>query len=651
MHKEDRDLKLLGERHNPRCPWQQQAPIFRKGPQALPENAAPSISVQSQEFDEMRLKTMLTAITFILIGASAQAAESTPETLPSAPPPPAGAPQQQGKALSEISLADWNQDDWMLLKPQVSLLELDGYFRFRASAFRRLDLANDSRWGPKTHSYPAKSDGKADFTGTNMRLRIEPRINVANDIRVITTIDVFDNLVLGSTPVSYSGHQDSPVDILSTSQSATTDMIQVKRAYAVVTALNEQLELRFGRMPNHWGLGMLNNSGDCLNCDYGDVVDRIAATFKIADHLFSPIYTWRASGPTFHPYGMPESQALDAYTWDDVEDFSLRVLRIDHEEDILDQVSQGETVLNYGVLSSVRQQARGLNKTFYYDDTELGSSETRYENILSTDSDYGERRDGFLYTGDAFLKLYTGKIEFAMEAALIYGSFQDTAISGTAVDDPLAAQGSPQETSVLQVGGAMELAYKFDGEYQGSSVMLKAGGASGDSAPGFGALNAADSQRRPTAQGIEADSNLQNFQFSPDYHVDLLLFRQMVGTVTDAWYLKPELAYQFDNQLLGSLSAIYSQAMFKRSTAGCYGDEGNICDGDERKGSLPMGLEFDAMLAYNSDKTPGGGGFGGAVVGGILFPLSGFDNLNKEDKNDQAGSFAWTVQANLNITF
>ena len=37
-----------------------------------------------------------------------------------------------------------------------------------------------------------------------------------------------------------------------------------------------------GRMPNHWGLGILANSGDCIDCDFGDSVDRLMGVFNVS---------------------------------------------------------------------------------------------------------------------------------------------------------------------------------------------------------------------------------------------------------------------------------------------------------------------------------------------------------------------------------
>jgi len=62
---------------------------------------------------------------------------------------------------------------------------------------------------------------KRTLSGANMRLRLEPTINVAETVRVHSQVDIFDNLVLGSTPDSLSagGRPASvPLDFLSESQ-------------------------------------------------------------------------------------------------------------------------------------------------------------------------------------------------------------------------------------------------------------------------------------------------------------------------------------------------------------------------------------------------------------------------------------------------
>ena len=145
----------------------------------------------------------------------------------------------------------------------------------------------------------------------NMRLRLEPTIHLSDDVRVRMQLDVFDNMVLGSTPNSlalgpyrtsgdgggdvyidpyyrYDRTTMAPIDTSTTTLVAPTaglnsiqDSIQVRRAWAEVR--NRTLgELRFGRMGSHWGLGMLANGGSGIDSDYQTDVDRIMLITRLA---------------------------------------------------------------------------------------------------------------------------------------------------------------------------------------------------------------------------------------------------------------------------------------------------------------------------------------------------------------------------------
>jgi uncharacterized protein (TIGR04551 family) len=565
---------------------------------------------------------------------------------PPVPPPEVDLPEPGGESeaqvfeppAGDISLDEWQRDDWLLLKPKHSLVELDGYFRLRGDLFRKLDFANQAGYERPIGSTAAASDleprytalvGQSNYDSTNMRLRLEPRINVTDKIQIVTTVDVLDNLVLGSTPnTSPPQGGGTPSSILATSQNPPsegsnwlTDSFVVKRAYARLTALNEQLELRFGRMPNHWGLGMMANDGDCLDCDYGDVVDRIALTFKAANHLWVPMFDWVSNGPVTTPFGRSGGQPIDAINRDDAVQYSLRIMRLDHPDDIEDRVSQGDMVINYGLWNMIRTQSEELVPEYYYGD--LGNEEYDPAKPIESSDQREQGRDAFIYTGNGYAKLYSGPFELGAEVAFIWGTFHER--FGNSDLNQLG------KTTVYQLGGALEATWRLTGAQSGVILDLKTGAASGDSAPGFGALDRADTQRGE--RGATTDRDLQNFAFSPDYHVDLLMYRRVIGTVTDSWYVRPGLTYMFDESFAGKASAIYSQALFKRTVPG-----------DSRK----MGLEFDGELSYGIEG-PDPGPFGASLMGGILIPFGAF----KADPGDteSGGSFAWTVQARLYLTF
>jgi len=310
-------------------------------------------------------------------------------------------------------------------------------------------------------------------------------------------------------------------------------------------------------------------------------------------------------------------QPLDAYDKDDAGQYSVQISKSDHPEDIREVVRQGDTVLNYGVWAMARTQDRSVNAETYDGDNATP--------VVT------EARDGFLGTLNGHGALYSGPFTLKAEAAFVWGSFKDTNVAADAAGTSIGNL-AREKTTVYQLGGALEGSWQMPEQRPGSVVSLMAGGASGDSAYGFGALDRAETQRGKY-KGV-TDHSLNNFQFNPDYHVDLLMFRRILGTVTDAWYVKPGITYMFDNKFAGSIAAIYSQAMFKRSTPG---------------NSRPMGLEFDAELSYGTKGTADSSPFGGSLAGGMAFPFGAF--TDKTGDTDESGSFAWTMQARLFVAF
>ncbi len=107
------------------------------------------------------------------------------------------------------------------------------------------------------------------------------------------------------------------------------------------------------------------------------------------------------------------------------------------------------------------------------------------------------------------------------------------------------------------------------------------------------------------------DSWMHNFYFSPDYHVDEIFFRRIMGTVTNAVYFKPSIAYWLDvtegRQLGLSGSVIYSMAPVPVSTPG---------------DSMNYGVEMDLNLGYRNI----GEKFYAGMVWGVFWP---FGALNR----------------------
>ncbi|HXU83410.1 MAG TPA: hypothetical protein VN914_18585, partial [Polyangia bacterium] len=159
------------------------------------------------------------------------------------------------------------------------IIEVDGYFRVRTDFLHNLNLgqgyAMDSRLGadprvkglrPPPFPLPIECpamQGPCSYRnsgGGNLRLRLEPTINVTDQVRVHSQIDVLDNTFMGSTPdslVSATRPGDrsnkAPLGVLANTQdppefgrNGYLSSVRAKRAWGEVDT--EFGSLSFGRM-------------------------------------------------------------------------------------------------------------------------------------------------------------------------------------------------------------------------------------------------------------------------------------------------------------------------------------------------------------------------------------------------------------------
>ncbi|MBN4059255.1 hypothetical protein JYT22_01225 [Endomicrobium sp. AH-315-J14] len=107
-----------------------------------------------------------------------------------------------------------------------------------------------------------------------------------------------------------------------------------------------------------------------------------------------------------------------------------------------------------------------------------------------------------------------------------------------------------------------------------------------------------------------ADTSVDNFRFHPDYRVDRILFREIIGTVTDAVYLRPHVEYALLKSHRGTLS-------FELAATASFAVQASSTPGN----ASALGVEFDPTLRYDSPY-----GFAVALEQATLFPLAGLDN-------------------------
>jgi uncharacterized protein (TIGR04551 family) len=564
------------------------------------------------------------------------AADTAPLTPPKPMAMPKPAPADDALPPPPPGFAEVDMDEAAPVKPPLNLLDLHGYLRLRGDLMNGLDLGLRSRLsgdenGPGTArgaaypQFPRSATGKEDtLAGANMRFRLEPTINISEDVRINVQIDMLDNLVLGSTPdgypkslyypmVAFSQGQQPPVEGVN----SIKDSILIKRVWGeVMTPVGL---LRFGRMGSEWGMGLLANdggpmhvdngplrtrrdpfspTGQCFDCDYGSTADRIMFITKVFGHYIVPMIDFTSEGPLTSYSNEWGGQQADFEQLDDVNSYILAIAKRDKPEDIQQTLAQGDWSLNYGVYFVFRNQA--------YDAIDF-SLQGPYDGRDQVVTNYAVRNME-AYIPDVWVRFMMGKLRIEAEFVAIIGKVGYDAQSGSLDGDGNLIdidEIKGQSLDMMQWGGTIQADYSFmDDELL---VGLEFGVASGDDSPGFG-VRPYDENHFENRQG---DHDINNFRFHPDYHVDLILWRQIIGTVTDAMYIKPSIQYEIAEGFGAKASIIYSSAMESSSTRGK---------------SSPLGLEFDFDFFYFSDDN-----FHAGLSYGLLIPFDGMGDLGDDE--------------------
>jgi uncharacterized protein (TIGR04551 family) len=524
----------------------------------------------------------------------------------------------------------------------LQFLQLNGYLRGRGFFWHNLNLGhfNDPslRANPFTIPYselppamgqmanPFSCAGSSGHPCNNdniktadMRFRLEPTLNISEQVRVKAQIDIFDNLVMGSTPEGFyingrGGTTDAYPSIYGRTQvpqesaiNALQSSIRAKRVWGEIKT--PLFELAFGRMPLMWGTGMLFHDGNCFtgtynDCDFGVNVDRVMATARLWGHFVSLSWDWAAVGPTSQ---IVYNQQLIGWHYnadnvDDVNQWTLALGRKDSEEEIADRLRRGESVFNYGAFLMLRTQDWDLNYNPRPQVTPQNQARDTAELYPATDviRSLG-RRSAWSLTPDIYARLDWRKLHLELEGAAVFGNIGE-------LDLP-SSTGAPVKSTVRlqQFGGLIRGHYKLLRD--SLKIAMEVGSASGpQNGDPRGELNWRRAQESPSGPVSEGVTSLRNtrFTFDPDYHVDLILFRRILGTVYNSTYFKPSVTYWLIDNFGGQVDLIYSLANRPATFPGH---------------AINMGVEIDARLMYKNEEE----GFYAMLEYGVLFNLGALE--------------------------
>ncbi|HEY1586423.1 MAG TPA: hypothetical protein VGH63_12100, partial [Polyangia bacterium] len=108
------------------------------------------------------------------------------------------------------------------------------------------------------------------------------------------------------------------------------------------------------------------------------------------------------------------------------------------------------------------------------------------------------------------------------------------------------------------------------------------------------------------------DMTIDNFRFHPDYHVELILWRRIIGAVTDGVYVRPSL-------WVGPFGSPQHHVSFELAFI-----ESSALDATSPPGQAThLGEEIDLSMRYRYER-----GFETSIQYGVFVPGAGFRNLD-----------------------
>jgi uncharacterized protein (TIGR04551 family) len=462
-------------------------------------------------------------------------------------------------------------------------VKVTGTFRVRGEALYDLDLdRGPTPSGQFLYPLPLSNPQSHLLEAADLRLRTDigfyaPFASVAVKAR----IDAPNNLVLGGTPQGIPGGSATQLPVTA---------MTIRRVYG--EALTPIGLIAAGRMGSSWGMGILTNGGDCVDCDSGDAADRIAFITPIGGFIWAASFDFSATGPQVT--AADGNHVINVDPTSDVRTVTFAFLRWKDDRALARRRKAGKATTDFGAYASYRWQENDVPATYLplANPVPITAQQVMYR---------GYNAGAF----DGWLRITAPWAHIEAEGAVLVAHVaQPSLIPGVLLNQPLSA---------LQVGAAMESEFGYPEDAVNGG--FDAGYASGNNAPGFGGNAGPNSpQAQPGdlygAQINPGQLNANAFRFHTDYRIDRILFREIIGTVTNAIYLRPHIRWNIVRLGTSALTAsLTGVASFAAQAIGAPG------------GKSPLGIELDPTLSYGAKD-----GFGAALEHAILFPLAGLDN-------------------------
>jgi uncharacterized protein (TIGR04551 family) len=518
--------------------------------------------------------------------------------------------------LGRRAFEDFDQDNTVRSDDKVGQGP-DPFTRFRPIERRRNPMDQRAQAGLKCGDEGTNRDGTCDVSTlrfANMRFRFSPELAISEDIRIYTTLDVLDNVVLGEPPASFygqgpagsvfsSGTVNPPTNNPNDGSINLGDSIKARRAWALVRD-RDLGELRFGRMAEAWGLGMYYNAGDGIDQDLSTDIDRVMYIGHLAGLYLSASYDFVGEGAFLSG---TDDRPIDQSQLDDVDQFTFSVARRNTPEEIQAAREKGETVLNGGVQFQIRNQDsiyHPLPTPTLADPNPTDDFPSRLQLINAT-----------TYTTDAWGQFRYRGLRLEGEFAWVTGGMDNPDLTST-----------KGNYTINQFGYALEAELRLVDDKLG--IYFDHGFASGDSdVEGLSSDTFGGAAQTDFVTQHGDNRTVSTFRFHPSYHVDLILWRQIMRQVTGAYYFRPSISYDFMRTAFGKLAGARIDFIWSRASSfvQTWGNDPNL------------GIEIDGSLYFHSEGGPQlTDGFQAMLQYGVLFPMRGLSYLHEDTNLDTA---------------
>jgi len=525
--------------------------------------------------------------------APAPAPAPTPAAAP-APAADSGAtarelkPEEKG-AAEEVPAVEPEKSTGIKLdgdKP-IKFFELYGFFAVNHQFTYNLFMDGNNPYLPTTPLANTKERGEKVLSWGGLKLHLEPIINVAETMEIHSKLTLMGSRIVGTDNALPDTKENG---LLPGTQLEVDPSIRVEGLWGTLdTPIGE---LRVGRMPFHWGLGMLYNDANTVDTDTaGDYLDRVMFIVPVMGFKIIPAFDYISEGPMVRY----NDHFIDASSRDDGWQVALMFTMQEEDPAVLEEkLLKENTVYEFGFFGSYSWKSDTATEVTLPANIPVDGG------VIDPTKTYTlSEQDARMLTLDLWGNIYYKNFSIKAELAFMdgkLGRYQDDAAN---IKSKIAAQ---------MFGAALEMQWKFIPRKL--HFTLLGGVATGDKGTGV----QGDSMTLPgkaidTVLGL--DMKVENFRFHRDYNMNSFIWREVLGRFTSGYYASFDTQYFFRDDISMRGGLTYSGAWFSKQTPGGQG--------------TPIALEPFVGAYYAGDT---------GLRAGLTFQLAvPFDGLNTATRN------------------